>query len=389
MHAVHTDNAVQGPKTPALGAGKSPSQTEGNTSMTKFSVRTLLAALAITLLWRPALAMEFQRAGKVIHGLGGTSEAIQASGVIEHGDTQKFLAFVRVNGAARTDNWTVELSSPGGNLIEGIALGQAFRNAGMVTSVRRGNVCMSACAIAYLGGVYVGAAGEGVGRQLEFGATLGFHGFKSDNDGVEVISQTISTSRIVTALILTYAADMKGVDIGWLSEALTVPPESIYLVSRPHDIRALSIELMNIPTTIPKEWFLNACRAAVAPFKPDIDYFGERVTPINEVIPTVKRLRQLIVTTRFASEAAIASALAPLNDRDAISVVLPNWAVMKPILDARLVNLERGAGFYYDQCIAVRDEHTVSAVLLDLVGHSVAGGFQSRLAMFDDKGKLW
>ena len=112
------------------------------------------------------------------------------------------------------------------------------------------------------------------------------------------------------------------------------------------------------------------------------------MTPINEVIPTVKRLRQLIVTTRVASE-AIASVLAPLNDRDAISVVLPNWAVMKPILDARLVNLERGAGFYSDQCIAVRDEHTVSAVLLDFVGHSVAGGLQSQLAMFDDKGELW
>lgn len=353
---------------------------------------TVLGVLSISPvlppLWPPALAMEFQHSGKDTEPLWGASEVIHASGAIEHGDAQKFLAFVRANYVARADNRIVELASPGGNLLEGIALGQAFRNAGMVTSVRRGNVCMSACAVAYLGGVRVGATGDGVERQLEFGASLGFHGFKSDGEGVEVINQTISASRLVTALILAYAADMKGVDIGWLSEALTVPPESIYLVNRPHDIRALSIELMNIPTAVPKDWFLNACRAAAAPFKPEIDNFGERVTPINEVIPTVKRLRQLIVTARFAS-GAIASALAPLNDRDAISVVLPNWAEMKPILDARLVNLERGAGFYYDQCIALRNEQTVSAVLLDFVFHRVVGGFQSRLSVFDDSSELW
>jgi hypothetical protein len=267
--------------------------------MTGKAVKVGILLFVLTLLWRPALAMEFQRSGKVIHGLGGTSEAIQASGVIEHGDAEKFLAFVRANGATRTDNWTVELSSPGGNLLEGIALGQAFRNAGMVTSVRRGHACMSAGAIAYLGGVYVVATGEGIGRQLEFGASLGFHGFKVDDEGVAVINETISTSRVLTALVLAYAAEMKGVDIGWLSEAMTVPPDSIYLVKRPRDLSALSIELMNMPPTVPKDWFLNACRAAVAPLKPDLDAFSDRVTSVNEVIPTVRMLRQLIVATRF------------------------------------------------------------------------------------------
>ena len=349
---------------------------------------TLLAlTVAMTLVGRPALAMEFQRSGKVIQTLGGTSEVIQASGIIEQGDAQKFLAFVRRNNGRRDDWWTVELSSPGGNLLEGIALGQAFRDTGMATSVRRGNACLSACAIAYLGGVRVGASVDGIGRLLEFGASLGFHGFKSDGEGVEVINQTISTSQIVTGLILAYAAEMKGIDIGWLSEVLTVPPESIYLVKRPRDIAALTIELTELPPTIPKDWFINACRTVVAPLRPSLDGFGERVTPNSEVIPTIRELRQMIVAARFGSDPK-ASVLAPLNDRDAIDMVMPGLGSIKPIVEARVVRVERGAGFYYDQCIAVRAKEP-SAFLLDLVSHRVVGGFQSRLAMFDDKGELW
>jgi hypothetical protein len=333
--------------------------------------------------------MEFQRSGKVIQTLGGiTSEVIQASGVIERGDAQKFRTFVRSNNGRRDDWWTVELSSPGGNLLEGIALGQAFRDTGMATSVRRGNACLSACAIAYLGGVRVGTAADGIGRLLEFGASLGFHGFRSDDEGVAVINETISTSRVVTGLILAYAAEMKGVDIGWLSEVLTVSPESIYFVKRPRDIAALTIDLTGLPPTIPKDWFINACRKVVAPLRPDLDGFDERVTTNNEVIPTVRMLRQMIVAARFGSDPK-ASVLAPLNDRDAIDMAMPGLGEIKPIVEARAVHLQRGAGFYYDQCIAVRGEGTVFAFILDLVSHRVVGGFQSQLAMFDDKGELW
>jgi hypothetical protein len=347
-----------------------------------------LLLFVLTLLWRPALAMEFQRSGKVIHGIAGTSEAIQASGVIEHGDAQKFLAFVRVNGATPTDNWTVELSSPGGNLIEGIALGQAFRNAGMVTSVRRGHACMSACAIAFLGGVYVGASGGGIGRQLEFGASLGFHGFKVDDEGVAVINETLSTSRVLTGLILAYAVEMKGVDIGWLSEVLTVAPERIYLVKRPRDIEALDINLMDMPPTVPADWFLNVCRKAVAPLAPTLS--SDRVTDYSEVIPTIKKLRQLIVA---AASDSIASRLGPLSDRDAVDMVVPGMGAIKPILDARVVRVERGGGFEIDECIAIRGEGIVLTALVDLVNHRIVshdfGVLQRRLALFDDKGELW
>ena len=52
----------------------------------------------------------------------------------------------------------VILNSPGGLLLEGMALGRVIREAGYSTSVARGGVCHSACVFALLGGVYRFAA---------------------------------------------------------------------------------------------------------------------------------------------------------------------------------------------------------------------------------------
>ena len=68
----------------------------------------------------------------------------------------------------------------------------------------------------------------------------------------------------------------------------------------------------------------------------------------------------------------------------------------KPFLDAQSVDLQRGAGFYYDKCIAVRSRRDVSVILVDLGGHDLLrkdfgeyGRINFRLAMFDEKAPLW
>jgi hypothetical protein len=69
--------------------------------------------------------------------------------------------------------------------------------------------------------------------------------------------------------------------------------------------------------------------------------------------------------------------------------------VRKPILDARSIELQRGAGFYYDRCIAVRMKHDVSVILVDKGSHQLLrkdfgerGRIDFRLAMFNEKGPL-
>ena len=147
-----------------------------------------------------------------------------------------------------TDDFdTIKLSSPGGNLFEGMALGEAIRRARFNAVVGRGTTCASACALAFLGGTARYATGTGPGRTLEFGGWLGFHGFRFSDDKLVLLNESVETSRVVTGLILEYVERMAGVDIGWLSHALNVPSGSLVFARRPRDILALFITLKDMP----------------------------------------------------------------------------------------------------------------------------------------------
>jgi hypothetical protein len=54
---------------------------------------------------------------------------------------------------------------------------------------------------------------------MEFGAALGFHGFGPATDAFRMESETLSASRVVTALILEYAAQMKTRGFGLVVDA--------------------------------------------------------------------------------------------------------------------------------------------------------------------------
>ena len=201
-----------------------------------------------------SVAMDFTRIGDIV----------MAFGEIVHGDSDRFMKFIEKNNMIATDaSDTIRLSSPGGNLFEGMALGEAIRKARFNAVVGRGTTCASACALAFLGGTARYATGTGPGRTLEFGGWLGFHGFSFSNDKLVLLNESIETSRIVTALILEYAERMAGVNIGWLSHALGVSSDNLVFVKKPRDIVALFITLKDIPNIVPNNWYFNACRKVV------------------------------------------------------------------------------------------------------------------------------
>jgi hypothetical protein len=185
-----------------------------------------------------APAMEYHLAGHTIY----------ASGAIEAGDAARLSGLVRSNNLANGfDDYVVRLNSPGGLTLEGMEVGRVIRDASLETLVARGDVCASACALAFLGGTRRYVTGTGVGRRLEFGAMLGFHGFRTADDSVQVENETLNVSRVLTGLIFEYASDMRSIDLGWLAKTLNVPPEQLFTVKRPADIAALSIFLEGIP----------------------------------------------------------------------------------------------------------------------------------------------
>jgi hypothetical protein len=335
-------------------------------------------------------AMDFARVGNVV----------MASGEIVHGDADRFIEFIKKNDMMATDQSdTIRLSSPGGNLFEGMALGEAIRRARFNAVVSRGTTCASACALAFLGGTTRYATGTGPGRILEFGGWLGFHGFRFSNDKLVLLNESVETSRIVTALILEYAQRMAGVDVGWLSHALSVSSDNLFFAKRPRDIRALFITLKDIPNIVPSNWYVNACRNVVNKNVPPIDDFGSdfggRVTGESHVIKTIRLLREQLVSARYGS-GPIVSALAPLTDAEALDSILGEPFYLdqrKPILEARSVKLRRGAGFYFDECIVIRSKETLQVILTDGVGNELRAysfsGQGQKLAMLDDDVDLW
>ena len=90
---------------------------------------------------------------------GFTIVAIEGDLVLADGE--KFADLVRPLG--RT---VVVLNSPGGSLFAGLRIGQLIRNRRFLTIVTDGDLCASACALAWIGGV---------GRYLGPKSRLGFH----------------------------------------------------------------------------------------------------------------------------------------------------------------------------------------------------------------------
>jgi hypothetical protein len=99
-----------------------------------------------------------------------------ASGMIDSG------AAANLEGALKAYSpiHEVWLNSPGGNSRIGVEMGVALRRHQVLTRVRSGDGCASACSTAFLGGVM---------RDVEPGAAYGVHMYTTKIDGADVLDQ--------------------------------------------------------------------------------------------------------------------------------------------------------------------------------------------------------
>ena len=128
----------------------------------------------------------------LVFALGvGRSESATVSDVSRSSYSKEEFAILRLQGEIVTgdaskvraaiarlrpiDRIAIELDSPGGNYAEGLALAKLFRNEQVTTVVRNDKLCLSSCAIAFLGGAR-GRSGEArMMRLVEPRAQLGYH----------------------------------------------------------------------------------------------------------------------------------------------------------------------------------------------------------------------
>ncbi|UYN96580.1 MAG: hypothetical protein KIT25_06505 [Enhydrobacter sp.] len=181
------------------------------------------------------------------------SATIRMTGVIGAADSSKLRTIlVRLTQRTREADAllpmaTAELSSIGGDVVEGMRIGALLREFAVATVVKRGDQCLSACALAFLGGSEPdGEGGRRTSRALEPGADLAFHNIGLNAQALSsrtpegAVVESFNVARLGAAAIVQYAADM-GVPAGFVARLLAQPSDQLLHVATAGDLADLEI----------------------------------------------------------------------------------------------------------------------------------------------------
>ncbi len=173
---------------------------------------------------KPVPGTEYLRITAVAPGYTGRDPSdnrwfVYLEGYIDNGATARLEHML---GEEQIRSAIVFLDSPGGHVVEAMALGRAIRERGYATSVGvrvtdaaapRAGRCYSACPIAYAGGVL---------RSLEPGAVLGIH--RAENS--VPVPDEAAFQEVVTGQVNDYLIQM-GISIELLAIMSSVPHQAI------------------------------------------------------------------------------------------------------------------------------------------------------------------
>lgn len=167
-------------------------------------------------------------------------------GKIEPGDLAKFQSVFRVEDS--NDNISILcMNSQGGNFAEGIEIALYLREAAVGTHVDKTNTCLSACAIAFMGGRIALDDSSGPRRSLEPGGLLGFHAPEPDisfatND--RVLIETAYTSAISAIGHLTESVESIDFPLTLLARLLRSHGPDFHYIDDIGDVVRYDIDLV-------------------------------------------------------------------------------------------------------------------------------------------------
>lgn len=250
------------------------------------------------------------------------STVIRLTGAVLPGDTEHLRAALTLLQQTQPAEplATVELSSVGGDLVEGLQLGYLLHEFGAATLVRKGDVCLSTCALAFLGGAQ---------RQVEHGGRLAFHNFSLNparlavdprEDAASSRALGFSEARGGAARLLRYVADMN-VGAAFLAHVLGVPPEEFEYVDTAGEyltLHACPVNLKRPPVGTAAQ-ATNICNHAFATLAQSAPVSPDRATPISARHARrylLEHLRQALIATgvRGTLGAELAAVLATRDE---------------------------------------------------------------------------
>lgn len=152
---------------------------------------------------------------------GGT---LALTGAIDPGSSERVIAEIAAHGEYIK---TVALDSPGGSVLDALAIGRLIREKGFSTSVAAGSVCASSCPLIFAGGKQrLATAESAIGVHQIYATTPA----ASLAERVQAAGNALSDAQKTTAEISRYLNEM-GIDPEVWLHALDTPPDRLYYFS--------------------------------------------------------------------------------------------------------------------------------------------------------------
>lgn len=228
-----------------------------------------------------SLSLETRTVPGLAPAMAVVTHTIRLTGLIGQGDADRLRKMLEGLRAAKASLptpssplATVELSSTGGDLYEGLKLGYLFREFGAATVVRANDQCLSACALAFLGGTqgHLPSQAPIPSRTIEIGGQVGFHTFSltspgdlsaSSKDAREGAVRGFNVARGGTAALVHYAARMD-IDLAFIARLIGQPQYAWEYVDTDEafvTLRVCPLGLTRLPTN-PAAIAANICNHA-------------------------------------------------------------------------------------------------------------------------------
>jgi len=166
-----------------------------------------------------AQAMTFELVG------GGR---LMATGTITPGSSRSFAAEIERRGDYVK---TVVLNSPGGSVVDALAMGRLIRERKFATEIEAGKYCASSCPLVFAGGTE---------RRAGDRATIGVHQVAANKSAVNGPPRDeMSIAQNVSARCQRYLGEM-GVDLQVWVRAMETPNDKLF-VFKPDELKSLAL----------------------------------------------------------------------------------------------------------------------------------------------------
>lgn len=163
----------------------------------------------------------------------GTGGELRLTGSIDLGSAERFAAEIAARGEYVE---TVLLDSPGGSVVDALAIGSLIHEKGLATKVAAGSLCASSCPIVFASGAQRLASAEAaIGVHQIYAAALS----GDPQNALRVAGTAMSDAQTTTAEIIGHLTKT-GVDPALWLHALQTPPDRLYYFS-PEEMTRLKL----------------------------------------------------------------------------------------------------------------------------------------------------